>query len=80
MKRARASSRACAPARRAAATRSSAFNGQGAIYEDNVQSFTTTEPAIDLTASSMLAFSWQISAPSPLAGEAAPARELVSAP
>ena len=31
-----------------------------AIYKDNVQSFTTTEPAIDLTASSMLAFSWQI--------------------
>ncbi len=31
----------------------------GAIYEDNVQSFTNTEPAIDLTASSLLAFSWQ---------------------
>ncbi len=34
------------------------FNNS-AIYEDNVQSFTTTEPAIDLTASSLLAFSWQ---------------------
>jgi endoglucanase len=38
------------------------FNSE-AVYEDNVQSFTTTEPAIDLTASSLLAFSWQ-SAPS----------------
>ncbi|MGD1058736.1 MAG: glycoside hydrolase family 9 protein [Solirubrobacteraceae bacterium] len=34
-----------------------------AVYEDNVQSYTTTEPAIDLTASSMLAFSWQIGSP-----------------
>jgi endoglucanase len=31
-----------------------------AVYRDNVQSYTTTEPAIDLTASSTLAFSWQI--------------------
>jgi endoglucanase len=30
-----------------------------AVYADNVQSFTTTEPAIDLTASSLLAFAWQ---------------------
>jgi endoglucanase len=42
-----------------------------AKYEDNVQSFTTTEPAIDLTASSMLAFSWQSASPGPLAWEAA---------
>jgi endoglucanase len=34
------------------------FNGRGAVFKDNVQSFTTVEPAIDLTASSMLAFSW----------------------
>jgi endoglucanase len=34
-----------------------------AVYKDNVQSFTTVEPAIDLTASSMLAFSWQIAVP-----------------
>jgi endoglucanase len=34
-----------------------------AVYKDNVQSYTTTEPAIDLTASSMLAFSWQIGSP-----------------
>ena len=45
------------------------FNGHGAIYRDNVQSFTTTEPAIDLTASSMLAFSW-LSAGAPEAGPA----------
>jgi endoglucanase len=36
------------------------FNGNGAVYKDNVQSYSTVEPAIDLTASSFLAFSWQI--------------------
>jgi endoglucanase len=36
------------------------FNGNGAVYQDNVQSYSTVEPAIDLTASSFLAFSWQI--------------------
>jgi len=36
------------------------FNGNGAVYQDNVQSFSTVEPAIDLTASSFLAFSWEI--------------------
>jgi len=36
------------------------FNGSGAVYKDNVQSFSTVEPAIDLTASSPLAFAWQI--------------------
>jgi endoglucanase len=40
-----------------------------ALYEDNVQSYTTTEPAIDLTASSLLAFSWQMSSVTPLSGE-----------
>jgi hypothetical protein len=35
------------------------FNSR-ALYKDNVQSFTTKEPAIDLTASSMLALSWQM--------------------
>jgi endoglucanase len=39
--------------------RFAAFNGQ-AVFKDEVQSFTTVEPAIDLTASSPLAFSWQI--------------------
>ncbi len=36
------------------------FNGNGAVYKDNVQSYTTVEPAIDLTASSMLMYSWRI--------------------
>ena len=34
------------------------FNGGGAVFSDNAQSYTTTEPAIDLTASSLLAFGW----------------------
>jgi endoglucanase len=33
-----------------------AFNGGGAKFRDNVESFSTVEPAIDLTASSPLAF------------------------
>ena len=33
------------------------FNGQGAQFQDSVQSYDNTEPAIDLTASSMLMFS-----------------------
>ena len=36
------------------------FNGNGAVYQDNVQSYSTVEPAIDLSASSFLAFSWEI--------------------
>ena len=36
------------------------INGNNAVYQDNVQSFSTVEPAIDLTASSPLAFSWLI--------------------
>jgi endoglucanase len=47
------------------------FNGARAKYEDNVQAFTNTEPAIDLTASSMLAFSWQITSAAPLTDESA---------
>src|SRR5215471_568464 len=35
-------------------------NGNDAVYQDNVQSFSTVEPAIDLTALSPLAFSWLI--------------------
>jgi endoglucanase len=35
------------------------FNGK-AVYKDFVQSHPTVEPAIDLTASSCLAFSWQM--------------------
>jgi endoglucanase len=41
------------------------FNGNGAVFKDNVQSYSTVEPAIDLTASSFLAFSWAISSPTP---------------
>src|SRR5271165_159857 len=37
-----------------------AFNGNGAVYQDNVQSYSTAEPAIDLTASSFLGFAWEI--------------------
>jgi len=37
------------------------FTGQQATYKDDVESFSTTEPAIDLTASSALAFAWQMS-------------------
>ena len=36
------------------------FNGNRAIYKDAVQSYSTVEPAIDLSASSMLMFAWQI--------------------
>jgi endoglucanase len=55
------------------------FNSAKAKYKDNAQSFTNTEPAIDLTASSMLAFSWQIGSPSRLAGEAAIAQRPAAA-
>jgi endoglucanase len=54
------------------------FDGAHAKYEDNVQAFTNTEPAIDLTASSMLAFSWQVNSASPLMGEPAIAGGLAS--
>ena len=37
----------------------SPFNSK-AVYKDFVQSYSTVEPAIDLTASSFLAFSWQM--------------------
>ncbi|HEX8817352.1 MAG TPA: glycoside hydrolase family 9 protein [Terriglobales bacterium] len=33
---------------------------QFAVYRDNMQSYTTTEPAIDLTATSFLMWSWRI--------------------
>jgi endoglucanase len=36
------------------------FNGQGAVYKDNVQSYSTDEPAIDLTAASFLMYAWGI--------------------
>jgi len=36
------------------------FNGSGAVYKDNVESWATVEPATDLGASSPIAFSWQV--------------------
>jgi endoglucanase len=35
------------------------FDGHGAVFADNQQSYSTTEPAIDLTALSPLAFAWR---------------------
>lgn len=43
------------------------FNAK-AVFKDDVQSYTTVEPAIDLSASSPLAFAWQLGAARPLAG------------
>ena len=40
------------------------FNGHHAVYRDNVQSYSTDEPAIDLTAATPLAFAWS-SSPAP---------------
>ena len=36
-----------------------AYNGHKAVFADNVQSYSTVEPAIDLTALTPLAFAWQ---------------------
>jgi endoglucanase len=33
---------------------------QTALFQDNVQSYSTTEPAIDLTATSFLMWSWRM--------------------
>jgi endoglucanase len=42
-------------------------SSQKAVYRDNVQSYSTTEPAIDLTSTSFLMWSWRISGrPAPL--------------
>jgi endoglucanase len=35
------------------------FNANGAVYKDDQQSFSTVEPAIDLTAASFLMFAWR---------------------
>jgi endoglucanase len=37
------------------------FDGNGAVYKDNVVSYSTNEPAVDLTASSFLMYAWRIS-------------------
>src|SRR4029077_17374226 len=39
------------------------FNGNGAVYKDDQESFSTVEPAIDLTAASFWMFSWRIAVP-----------------
>ncbi len=39
------------------------FNGHGAVYKDNVQSYSTDEPAIDLTAATPLAMAWLSASP-----------------
>lgn len=63
--------RACPPG---GGDRYARFNGNDgtakpAVYKDNVESYSTTEPAIDLTATSFLMFSWrQAGAPKPLGG------------
>lgn len=36
------------------------FNANGAVFKDNVQSYSTVEPAIDLTAASFLMFAWEV--------------------
>jgi endoglucanase len=36
------------------------FNGNGAVYKDNVQSYSTDEPRFDLTAASFLMYAWRI--------------------
>jgi endoglucanase len=36
------------------------FNGNGAVYKDNMQSYSTDEPAIDLTATSFLMYAWEM--------------------
>jgi endoglucanase len=36
------------------------FNANGAVYKDDQRSYSTVEPAIDLTATSFLMFSWRI--------------------
>jgi endoglucanase len=36
------------------------FNSATAVFQDNVQSWSTDEPALDLTAASPMAFAWQI--------------------
>jgi len=37
----------------------SVFRGHKAVFRDNVQSYSTVEPAIDLGSLSPLAFAWQ---------------------
>jgi endoglucanase len=45
------------------------FNANGAVYQDSVQSYSTVEPAIDLTAPSFLMFAWRIAGKPTATGE-----------
>ena len=38
---------------------------QVAVYRDNMQSYSTTEPAIDLTSTSFLMWSWRLAQDTP---------------
>ncbi len=43
----------------------SQFDGNGAMYRDNVAYYSTNEPALDLTAPSFLMFAWRMAAAEP---------------
>lgn len=58
------------------ATRYTPFNSKTAVFVDNMQSYNTTEPAIDLSASSFLAFAWLSATP----GVASPDFTLAATP
>jgi endoglucanase len=47
------------------------FNGNDAVYRDNIEFYSTVEPAIDLTAPSFLMFAWR-AAGAPSATDASP--------
>jgi len=48
-------------------------SSQVAVYKDNVQSYSTTEPAVDLTSTSFLMWSWRIAGiPAALPGSPSP--------
>ncbi len=51
--------RACPPS---GVDRFARFNGQDAVWRDDVESYATTEPAIDLTVTTPLAFARQVAA------------------
>src|SRR5262249_46519913 len=46
------------PCPAAGVDRFGAFDGSHAMFKDDMQSFSTVEPAVDLTAASPLAFAW----------------------
>jgi endoglucanase len=63
---------ACPPGGR---SRFAAFDGNGAVFVDTTQSYVTVEPAIDLTAPSLLMFAWRIAgAPAGMSATQTPRR------